>query len=216
MVNKAKAQLLGIFILLVLGFLAINSPFILIIEGVAVVLFILWLITNRQSFLDEQISFISILVVLQLVFYMLFFILIGLESGLILSLLGIIPILSVCFLYPWAFGKKRTISKGRLFIILVFIVQVYLVILSIVNSLVVTSNLANCRLLSNTEMTCTPIARHMFNDSGAVQISSKRHQKHSIFHLNITPPLSSVIIPPKISRYKISAFYFRERLTFFS
>ena len=142
MVNKAKTQLLGIFILLVLGFLAINSPFILIIEGVAVVLFILWLITNRQSFLDEQISFISILVVLQLVFYMLFFILIGLESGLILSLLGIIPILSVCFLYPWAFGKKRTISKGRLFIILVFIVQVYLVILSIVNSLVVTSNLA--------------------------------------------------------------------------
>ena len=141
--NKAKVQLLGIFILLVLGLLAINSPFILIIESAAIILFILWLIANRKSFLNEQIPLISIIVVSQLVFYMLFFILLSLESGLILSLLGIIPILSMIFLYPWAFGKKRTISKGQVFIILAFIVQVYLVILSIVISFVVTSNLSS-------------------------------------------------------------------------
>ena len=140
MKNKAKTQLLGIFILLVVGFLVINSPFILIIESVAIILFILWLMGNRASFLNEQLSIISIITVLQLVFYMLFFILLGLEFGPILSLLCIIPILSMFFLFPWTFGKKRTISKGRVFIILVFIVQVYLFILSIVNSFVVTSN----------------------------------------------------------------------------
>ena len=143
MANNAKVQLLGIFILLVLGFLAINSPFILIIESAAIILFILWLITYRASFLNGQISLISTIFILQFVFYLLFFILLFFESGPIFSLLGIIPILSMIFLYPWAFGKKKTISKGRVFIIFGFIVQVYLVILSIVNSFVVTSNLVS-------------------------------------------------------------------------
>ena len=74
MANNAKVQLLGIFILLVLGFLAINSPFILIIESAAIILFILWLITYRASFLNGQISLISTIFILQFVFYLLFFI----------------------------------------------------------------------------------------------------------------------------------------------
>lgn len=140
MKNTAKAQLLGIIILLILGFLAINSPIILIIEAAAIILLVVWTFAYRDFLLKEQLSVISLLFALQATYYILFFVLLRLEYNIALTLLCIIPILSIILLYPWTFGSKNT-SNGRVFIIIVFIVQVIFAISNIAFSLIATSNL---------------------------------------------------------------------------
>jgi hypothetical protein len=140
MKNTAKAQLLGIFILLVLGFLAINSPIILIIEATAIILLVVWIFAYKDVFLKGQLSLILLILALQVAYYILFFVLLSLENGLAIALLCIIPILSMILLYPWIFGSKNTANR-RIFIIIVFIVQVVFASLTIVFSFIATSNL---------------------------------------------------------------------------
>ena len=142
MKRTAKVQLLGIVILLVLGFVAINSPFILIMVSTAIILLVVWIFTYRNLFLEGQFTVIILFFVLQVAYYMLFFVVMGSEYNLALTLLllCIIPILSMIVLYPWTFGHKKT-SKGRVLITLVFIVQVVSAILSIVLSIMAISNL---------------------------------------------------------------------------
>ena len=140
MKTTAKAQLFGIVILIALGFLAINSPIILIIEAAAIILLVVWVFAYRDFFLKGQLSVILLIFALQVAYYILFFVLMGLENNLAITLLCLIPILSIIFLYPWTFGNKKT-SKGRVLIIIVFIVQVIYVILNILLSLIVTFNL---------------------------------------------------------------------------
>lgn len=134
MKNTAKAQLLGIVIVLVLGFLVINSPMIIIIEATAIILFVVWIFAYRVFFLKGQLPVILLFFALQVAYYILFFVFIGLEYNLAITLLCIIPILSIILLYPWTFGTKNT-SKGRVLIITVFIVQVIYASLNIVLSL---------------------------------------------------------------------------------
>lgn len=141
MKNTAKAQLLGIVILLVLGFLAINSPMILIVGATAIILLVVWIFSYRNFFFKGQLSFILLIIALQVAYYILFFVIIGLENlAITLLLLCIIPILSMILLFPWTFGNDKP-SKGRVFIIIVFIIQVISAILSIVLSLIAMSNL---------------------------------------------------------------------------
>ena len=142
MKNTAKAQLLGIVILLVLGFLAINSPLILIVEATAIILFVVWIFTYRNFLFKRQLLVILLIIALQVAYYILFFVFMGLAYNLSITLLllCIIPILSMILLFPWTFGNKKT-SKGRVFIIIVFIVQVIYAILSIVLSIMAKSNL---------------------------------------------------------------------------
>lgn len=138
--NTAKTQLLGIVILLALGFLAINSPIILIVEATAFILLVVWIFAYKNHFLKGQLPVFLLISALQFAYYILFFIFIGLENNLAITLLCIIQILSLILLYPWAFGNKNK-TKGRAFIIIVFIIQVICAILNIVLSLMATSNL---------------------------------------------------------------------------
>lgn len=131
--NTAKAQLFGIVILVVLGFFAINSPFIVIIEATAIFLFLAWIYTYRKFFIEERLSIFLSIVSLQIAYYSLFIFLLGL-GNLAITLLCIFPILSLILLYSWTFGRKKT-SSGRVFIIMVFIVQAMLLILTIILSL---------------------------------------------------------------------------------
>ena len=131
MKNTAKAQLFGIVILIAAGFLAINSPIFFIIEATALILLVVWIFTYRDFLLKGQLSVILLIFALQVAYYILFFVFIGLEYNLAITLLCISPILSMLLLYPWAFGNKST-AKGRVLIILVFIIQVIHVIFNIV------------------------------------------------------------------------------------
>ena len=138
MKNIAKAQLLGIVILFILGLLAINSLFILLIEVIAILLLVGWIYAYRNFFLKGQFSFILSISLLQIVYYNPFLILLSIEYTLLISLVCVIPIFSMSLLYPWTFGNKNT-SKGRVFLIIAFIVQVIITILIIVVSLGVMS-----------------------------------------------------------------------------
>jgi len=139
MKNTAKAQLLGIVILLTLGFLAINSPIILIVEAIAIVLLVVWIFAYRDFFQKGQLPVILPIFALQIAYYILFFVLLSLEYILAITLLCIIPILSMILLYPWTFGNKKH-SKGRVFIIIIFIVQIIFIISNITLPLMATSN----------------------------------------------------------------------------
>ena len=96
--------------------------------------------TYSDLLLKGQLSFILLIFALQVVYYTLFSILLSLEYNLAITLLCIIPILSMILLFPWTFGNKNT-SKGHVFIIIVFIVQVIFAILNIVLSFIATPNL---------------------------------------------------------------------------
>ena len=139
MKNTAKAQLLGIVILLALGFLAINSPIILIVEATAIILFMVWIFAYRDFFPKGQLPVILLIFALQVTHYILFFVFMGLEYNLSITLLllCILPILSMILVYPWTFGNKK-ISKGRVLIMIIFIVQAIYAILVIVLSLMAT------------------------------------------------------------------------------
>ena len=50
MKNTAKAQLLGIAILFALGFLAINSSAIIIIDTIAIIVLVAWIFAYRTFF----------------------------------------------------------------------------------------------------------------------------------------------------------------------
>ena len=131
MKNTAKAQLFSIVILIAAGFLAINSPIFLIIDATALILLVVWIFAYIDFFLKGRLSVILLIFALQVAYYILFFVFIGLEYNLAITLLCISPILSMLLLYPWAFGNKST-AKGRVLIILVFIIQVIHVIFNIV------------------------------------------------------------------------------------
>ena len=130
MKNAAKAQLFGIVILIALGFLAINSPIILVIEAVAFILLVVWIFIYKDFFLKGQLLVISIIVLLQIVYYILFYLFLGTEFALLLFL---IPLVSMILLFPWAFGNKKSI--GRVLIIITYIIQIIFIILMIVLSL---------------------------------------------------------------------------------
>ena len=140
MKNTAKAQLLGIVILFVLGFLAINSPIILIIEATSILLFFVWIYTYKNFLRKEQLSVFSHIFALQSSYYILFFLIINLEYRLAIILLCIIPILSMILLYPWTFGSKKT-AKGQVYIQSVFIIQTIFAILMIVISIMASVNM---------------------------------------------------------------------------
>ena len=128
--KKAKAQLLGLVFLLAISLLAINYSISLVILAIAIVLFFVWLFIYRDFILTAQLPVIFFIFGLHLVYYILFFVFIGLENDLGITFLSIIPILSMVLLYTWTFGKKKT-SQGRVFILIVFILQVIFAILNI-------------------------------------------------------------------------------------
>ena len=135
--NTAKIQLLGIFILFYVGIFLNSSMFLIIGTTAAIILLVVWILAYKNYFLKGQLRVTLLIFVIQVAYYILFFELIGLENNLAILLLCIIPILSMLQLYPWTFGNKKT-SKGRVFIIFVFVVQVIFLVLNIVLSLITT------------------------------------------------------------------------------
>ena len=129
MKNTAKAQLLGIVVLFVLGLLAINSPIFAIVEVATMILLGVWLFAYRDFFSKERLPATLSVVVLQMVYYALF-IAIGAWTNLGFILACIISVLSMIRLYPWAFGNKKE-SKGRGFILSIFVVQIIFTVLNI-------------------------------------------------------------------------------------
>lgn len=127
----AKFQLLGIVLLFALGFLAINSPIILIVEAVAIILLVVWIFNYRASFHQGQILVVLLVIVMHIIYAILFFALAGLENSLGIVALCIFPVLSMMLLYPWTFGDKK-LPKGRVFILILLVVQMIFVILNIV------------------------------------------------------------------------------------
>ena len=136
MKKTAKVQLLGLVILLAISLLTINYSISLVILAIAIVLFIVWLFVYREFFLTGQLPVIFFIFGLHLVYYILFFVFIGLENNLGITFLSILPILSMILLYSWTFGKKK-ISQGRIFILTVFMIQVLFTILNVVLSLAI-------------------------------------------------------------------------------
>ena len=136
MKKTAKVQLLGLVILLAISLLTINYSISLVILAIAIVLFIVWLFVYREFFLTGQLPVIFFIFGLHLVYYILFFVFIGLENTLAITFLSIIPILSMTLIYSWTFGKKK-ISQGRIFILTVFMIQVLFTILNVVLSLAI-------------------------------------------------------------------------------
>ena len=133
--TAAGFQLLGIFILFTLGLLlVINSPYILLIEAIAILLLIVWIYAYRNFFIKGQLPFILTIFVLQIVYYSLFLLLLGIQYTLVISLACIIPILSMYLLFPWTFGNKKA-SQGRIFLMIAFIAQVIITVLIIMVSL---------------------------------------------------------------------------------
>jgi len=139
MKNAAKAQLFGIVILIALGFLSINSPIILVIETIAIILLVVWIFVYKDFFLKGQLLVISIILLLQIIYYILFYLFLGTEFTVAIALLFLIPLISMILLFPWAFGNKK--SNGRVLIIITYIIQIIFIILMIVLSLTLKSNL---------------------------------------------------------------------------
>ena len=127
--NAAKAQLLGIVVLFVLGLLAINSPIFGIVEVATMILLGAWLFAYRDFFSKERLPVTISVVVLQMIYYVLF-IAIGAWTNLGFILACIISVLSMILLYPWAFGDKRE-SNGRAFVLSIFAVQIMFTVLNI-------------------------------------------------------------------------------------
>ena len=139
MKKTAKVQLLGLVFLLAIGFLTINSSISLVILAITIVLFVVWMFVYRDFFLKGQLPVIFFIFGLHVLYYILFFVFIGLQNDLAITLLTIIPILSMILLYPWTFGKKKT-SNGRVFIMIALIIQVIYAILNITLSLMTIFN----------------------------------------------------------------------------
>ena len=133
--KTAKVQLLGIVVLFVLGFLAINSSIFGIVEVATMILLGVWLFAYRDFFSKERLPVTISVVVLQMLYYVLF-IAIGAWTNLGFILACIISVLSMVLLYPWAFGNKKE-SKGRGFILSIFVVQIMFAILNITVSVMI-------------------------------------------------------------------------------
>ena len=134
--KTAKMQLLGIVVLFVLGFLAINSSIFGIVEVAAMILLGAWLFAYRDFFSKERLPVTISVVVLQMIYYVLF-IAIGAWTNLGFILACVISVFSMILLYPWAFGNKKQ-SKGQVFILIIFVVQIIFTILNITISLAAT------------------------------------------------------------------------------
>ena len=130
--KTAKVQLLGIVVLFVLGFLAINSSIIVIVEVAALILLVAWFFAYRSFFSKERLPSVF---VLQMSYSIVFIVILTLTNvGFILAC--VISVFSMIRLYPWAFGDKRE-SKGRAFILSIFVVQVIFTILNITVSMMI-------------------------------------------------------------------------------
>jgi len=131
--NTAKVQLLGIVLLFVLGFLAINSTIILIVHAVAIIWLVAWLVAYRRLFSKERLPLVA---TLQISYAIAFVALFTLPNvGFIL--VCVISIFSMIRLYPWAFGDKRE-SNGRAFVLSIFAIQIMFTVLNITVYLVET------------------------------------------------------------------------------
>ena len=113
---------------------AIHFYYLLFSPLLTTILLLFWIATNMKSNAKGK-SIVFTIIVLQFAYSILFFTLLGLESNIAIALLCIIPLISIILLYPWTFGRKKT-AKGRVFVILIFIVQVILVILTFILSLI--------------------------------------------------------------------------------
>ena len=114
---------------------AIHFYYLLFSPFLTLILLLFWIAANMKSSAKEKSTVFLIIFVLQSAYSILFFTLLDLESNIAIALLCIIPIISTILLYPWTFGRKKT-SSGRVFIIMVFIVQVILLILTFILSLI--------------------------------------------------------------------------------
>ena len=127
--KAAKAQILGIIILMAAGIFAINSPFITFIEAIAILLLIVWFIAHKDSFRREKRSVTLSIFAFQITYYILFFPLLISGNAATAFVLCIAPILTIKFAYPWAFGRKT--SSGRMYVIFAIVLQVVLTLLNI-------------------------------------------------------------------------------------
>ena len=130
MKSSSKVQLLVIILVFILGILAINS-IILPIMSVSMILLFIWIYLNRSGFVQGQLLCIFIVFGFQLLFYFLGFSVIDLESTWAFTILLITPIVTIVLLFPWTFGRKNILTKGRLIVVIVFILQVILLILCV-------------------------------------------------------------------------------------
>ena len=130
MKNSSKVQLLVVILVFILGLLTINS-IILPIMIVSMILLFIWIYINRSGFVQGQLLFIFIVFGFQLLFYFLGFSVIGLESTWAFIILLIAPIVTIVLLSPWTWGRKSTLAKGRLIVVIAFILQVILLSLCV-------------------------------------------------------------------------------------
>ena len=129
MKKAIKAQILGIIILVAAGIFAINSPFITVIEAIAILLLFVWFIAHKDSFRREKRSATLSIFAFQITYYILFFPLLIAGNAATAFVLCIAPILTIKFAYPWAFGRKT--SSDRMYVTFAIIVQVILILLNI-------------------------------------------------------------------------------------
>ncbi|MEC2054151.1 hypothetical protein I6J18_04815 [Peribacillus psychrosaccharolyticus] len=130
MKNSSKVQLLVVILVFILGILAINS-IILPIMSVSMVLLFIWIYLNKNGFAQGQLLFIFIVFGFQILFYFLWFLVLDLETTLAFIILLVAPIATMGLLFPWTFGRKNTLAKGQLIVVIAFILQVILLILCV-------------------------------------------------------------------------------------
>ena len=124
--NTAKVQLLGIVVLFVLGFLAINSTIIIIVHAAAIILLVAWLFAYRRFFSKDRLSSVATLQISYAIAFVALFML----TNVGFILVCIISVFSMIRLYPWAFGDKRE-SNGRALVLSIFAVQIMFTVLTI-------------------------------------------------------------------------------------
>jgi len=114
---------------------AIQFYYLLFSPFLTIIILLFWMAANMKRSAKGKLTLFSIISILQFAYSILFFALLDLESNLAIALLCIIPIISIILLYSWTFGRKKTLS-GRVFLIMIFIVQVILLILTFILSLI--------------------------------------------------------------------------------
>ena len=124
--KTAKVQLLGIVVLFVLGFLAINSTIIIIVHAAAIILLVAWLFAYRRFFSKERLPSVATLQISYAIAFVALFTL----TNVGFILVCIISVFSMIRLYPWAFGDKRE-SNGRALVLSIFAVQIMFTVLTI-------------------------------------------------------------------------------------
>lgn len=100
---------------------------VLFVPLLTMVLLIIWTFLNRKNISKFKSLTVVLMFALQILYYLLAFLVLKLESNLAIALLTIIPIFSLVLLYSRVFGHMRK-AAGRILMSIIYLAQLILAI----------------------------------------------------------------------------------------